>query len=98
MIAAEQEPAVKEQYTMACGMARRGNDPEFRGKRDRVGAVDHPLGAGLSNQFEAMDKALGMEARGPFGSIRDIVAMRQKNMADTTPCLEFARKALYIAR
>src|ERR1051326_4640028 len=60
----------------------------------RFEAVDHAFGIRLCGQLEAMDEPRRPEPRGIKGGIRNVVAVREKNVAYAAPRGEAPRQVL----
>ena len=87
-----------EQHDVPARVARRRDGEETGRQFDRIAAVEDPLGIGLRSQFQPVDDALRVEARGVLIGVGHVIAMRQEDMPDAAQLFEAAGQVLDEAR
>ncbi len=98
MVTREEKPIfIEERGTSRC-VARHGNRRKVFRERDRVGALDDPLGIRDRVRIVTMNDPLRPELFGVLGRVRDIIFMRQKDVSKPAVAFEEIGQLLDVAR
>src|SRR5438309_6497654 len=88
MVAGKQKPIRKPQAAVTLGMSGRRDGKEAGSQLDWAFTIEYDLGIGLRLQFQAVNDPPRREVLCVLGRIRDVVLMRQEDMADSAQALQ----------
>src|SRR6266478_6448775 len=90
VVAGKEETVLKEQNTVAGGVARCWDRKKIRSQCPWAGSIQHDFGTRLGGQLMAMDNATALELLGKTFRLGHIILMSQEDVGHTAQSLQLS--------